>query len=72
MNGLTLSRLLRSEFLPALPWTIPVTAQHVLVPLRRVLETVVAEFAPMRGRSRTRKFNKRMCGVKNGTYWVLR
>jgi len=51
MNGLTLSRLLRPEFLPALPWTIPVTAQHMLVPLRGVFKTVFAEIAPMRGRT---------------------
>jgi len=72
MSRLTLSRLLGPEFLPALPWTITMTAQHVLVPLRGVLETVVAEIAPVRGRTSAGKFNTRMCGIKHETYWVLR
>jgi len=72
MNRLTLSRLLGPEFLPALPRTIPMTAQHVLVPLRRVFETVIAEIAPVRGCTSAGKFNRRMCGIKRETYWVLR
>ena len=36
------------------------TTQHVLVPLRGVLETVVAEIAPVRGRTGAGKLNKRI------------
>ena len=64
MSRLTLSRLLGPEFLPALPWAIPMTAQHVLVPLRGILETVVTEIAPVRSRTSAGKFNRRMCGIK--------
>jgi hypothetical protein len=72
MSRLTLSRLLGPEFLPALPWTIPMTTQHVLVPLRGVFKTVVAEIAPVRGRTGAGKFIRRMCGIRHETYWVLR
>jgi hypothetical protein len=41
------------------------TAQHVLVPLRRVFETVVAEIAPMGGRTGAGKLNGRMGGIKH-------
>lgn len=64
MSRLTLSRLLGPEFLPALPWTIPMTAQHMLVPLRGILETLFTEIAPVRGRTSARKFNGRMYGIK--------
>ena len=73
MSRLALSRLLGPEFLLALPWTIPMTTQHVLVPLRRVLETLVAEIAPVGGRTSAGMFKIwRMYGIKYETYWVLR
>lgn len=73
MSRLALSRLLGPEFLLALPWAIPMTTQHVLVPLRGVLETLIAEIAPMGGRTSAGKFNiYKMCGIKHETYWVLR